>query len=107
MAPIIAPGPSLRRRAATCRNRERVIAAAAEVFAERGLDAGVPEIAARAGVGKATVYRSFPTKDHLIATILSALMDWFERRSREAAEEPGAGHAFRALLIDSSEYQAG
>jgi hypothetical protein len=35
-----------------------VIAAAIEVFAERGLEATVPEVAARAGVGKATVYRS-------------------------------------------------
>ena len=43
------------RRADAVRNRERVVAAAAAVFAERGVEAGVPDVAARAGVGKATV----------------------------------------------------
>ena len=59
------------RRADAVRNRERVVAAAAAVFAERGVEAGVPDIAARAGVGKATVYRSFPTKEHLIAAVVT------------------------------------
>jgi AcrR family transcriptional regulator len=96
----------LPKRSDAVRNRARVLEAAAAVFAERGLDAGVPEIAARAGVGKATVYRSFPTKDHLIAAILEARMDWFERRAREAAAEADAGRAFRSLLIDAAERQA-
>src|SRR5919107_1582877 len=61
---------TLPKRADAIRNRERVVAAAAAVFAERGIEAGVPEIAARAGVGKATVYRSFPTKEHLIAAVV-------------------------------------
>jgi AcrR family transcriptional regulator len=94
------------KRSDAVRNRARVLEAAAQVFAERGLDAGVPEIAARAGVGKATVYRSFPTKDHLIAAILEERMDWFERRAREAAQEPDAGRAFRALLLAAAERQA-
>ncbi len=56
-----------RTRADAVRNYERVIAAASEVLAEKGAEAGVPEIAARAGVGKGTVYRCFPTKDHLVS----------------------------------------
>ena len=96
----------LPKRSDAVRNRAKVLAAAAEVFAERGLDAGIPDIAARAGVGKATVYRSFPTKDHLIAAILQERMDWFERRAREAAAEPDAGAALRAMLLEAAERQA-
>ena len=55
-------------RADAARNRERIIAAAAAVFAERGLDAATAEIAHRAGVGEATLFRRFPTKDELIAS---------------------------------------
>ncbi|HEY2478593.1 MAG TPA: TetR family transcriptional regulator [Solirubrobacterales bacterium] len=60
--------PALRADAA--RNRERIVAAAMEVFAERGLEASTAEIAARAGVGEATLFRRFPTKDDLITAII-------------------------------------
>ena len=50
------------------RNRERVLSAAREVFAEQGLDASTNEIARRAGVGVATLFRRFPTRDDLVAT---------------------------------------
>ena len=96
----------LPKRSDAVRNRASVLAAAAEVFAEHGLDAGMPEVAARAGVGKATVYRSFPTKDHLFAAILPERLDWFERRAREAAAEPDAGAALRAMLLEAAERQA-
>src|SRR3954447_16722951 len=77
------------------RNRARVVAAAAEVFAEKGENAGVPEIAARAGVGKGTVYRCFPTKDHLLAGGVSERARWFEREARAAAlaDDPWAAFA--------------
>ncbi len=52
------------------RNRGRLLAAAAAVFAEHGLDAGVGEIAACAGVGRGTFFRHFPTKQDLIAAIV-------------------------------------
>jgi AcrR family transcriptional regulator len=47
-----------------------VLEAAAQAFAEQGLDVGVAEIARRAGVGNATVFRRFPTKDALIEAII-------------------------------------
>ena len=53
------------------RNHERVVAAASAVLAEKGAEAGIPEIAARAGVGKGTVYRCFETKEHLVAAVLA------------------------------------
>ncbi|MCP2168560.1 TetR/AcrR family transcriptional regulator [Goodfellowiella coeruleoviolacea] len=57
-------------RADAARNRELLLAAAADEFAEHGLDASVADIARRAGVGKGTVFRHFPTKDDLIAAIV-------------------------------------
>ena len=58
--------PSRPRRADAERNRSRILAAASELFAERGLDASMPELAERAGVGVGTLYRAFPDKDHLL-----------------------------------------
>ncbi len=46
-------------------NRQRLLDAAADVFAEHGLEASVEEIARTAGVGMGTLYRRFPTKDAL------------------------------------------
>src|SRR5581483_733649 len=57
-------------RADALRNRRRLLEAAAAVFAEHGLEASVGEIAARAGVGRGTVFRNFPTKQDLIAAIV-------------------------------------
>src|SRR3954451_7408211 len=51
------------------RNRERILAPAREVFAEEGLEAGLHEIAKRAGVGVGTVYRRFPEKEQLIEAL--------------------------------------
>src|SRR3954453_8752501 len=107
MAPITAPGPSLPRRADALRNRERVIAAAAAVFAEKGLDAGVPEIAARAGVGKATVYRSFPSKEHLVAAVACERLAWITELATRALEAPDAGQAFEDVVLAIAEQQAG
>ena len=84
------------------RNRERVVAAAAAVFAERGIEASVPEVAARAGVGKATVYRSFPTKEHLIAAVVIDRMEEFERRALEQLDEPDAWSALRDLMCEKA-----
>jgi AcrR family transcriptional regulator len=99
--------PAARTRADAVRNRALVIAAAAEVFAEKGEAALVPEIAARAGVGKGTVYRCFPTKQHLIGAVLVERLRWFTETARAAAERPDAWEAFVDLLTDSAERQAG
>jgi AcrR family transcriptional regulator len=57
-------------------NRHRVVQAARETFAADGLDAPLRKIARRAGVGIATLYRHFPSKDQLIE---EALVDDFVR----------------------------
>jgi AcrR family transcriptional regulator len=107
VAPVTPSTPALPRRADARRNRERVIAAAAEVFAQKGLDAGVPEIAARAGVGKATVYRSFPSKEHLVAAVAGERLAWITELVTAALDAQDAGAAFRDVLLRIAEQQAG
>ncbi|HEX5193002.1 MAG TPA: TetR family transcriptional regulator [Solirubrobacteraceae bacterium] len=74
-------------RADALRNRQRVVQAASEIFAERGIRASVADVAARAGVGNATVYRSYPTKTELLAEV--ALL-WLEQMERDSAAAAGA-----------------
>ena len=94
------------RRADALRNRERVIAAAAAVFAEKGVEAGVPEIAARAGVGKATVYRSFPSKEHLVAAVACGRLEWITEQAARALGAADAGRAFVDVVLLIAERQA-
>ncbi len=73
MSTDIQVAPERRRRKArsdAIENRERVLVAAREVFAECGIQTLIPEIAARAGVGNGTVYRHFPSKGALIDALL-------------------------------------
>lgn len=101
------------RRADAVRNREEVIAAAEQVFAEHGIEAGVPEIAEKAGVGKGTVYRNFETKDDLVAAVLIRRMNRFDEDILDALEsdDPGAafGEALRKAATRASDlsFQAG
>jgi AcrR family transcriptional regulator len=80
-------------RADAARNRERIVAAAIEVFAERGLEASTAEIAARAGVGEATLFRRFPTKDDLITAIIGVQFEEAAELAEEclADEDPWRG----------------
>jgi AcrR family transcriptional regulator len=94
------------RRADALRNRAAVVRAAAEVFAKKGLDAGVPEIAARAGVGKATVYRSFPTKEHLVAAVACDRLRWIETLLADALQTDDPGAAFEHVVTVIAERQA-
>ncbi|GAA3736434.1 helix-turn-helix domain-containing protein [Streptomyces tremellae] len=56
-------------RADARRNREKILAAAVRVFAEEGLDAHLERIAREAGVGSATLYRNFATREALIEAV--------------------------------------
>lgn len=82
-------------RADAARNRESLLAAAAEEFAKRGLHASVADIASRAGLGKGTVFRHFPTKDDLIAAIV---LDRIALLTAEGERLSGAADAGAALL---------
>jgi AcrR family transcriptional regulator len=86
-------------------NRQRLLDAAAEVFAEHGLEAGVEEIARVAGVGIGTLYRRFPTKDALIGALVHEVMMTILRLARESTECPG-GTGLENFLEAASGYQA-
>ena len=78
------------------RNRRKVLAAAHAVFAARGLDAGVDEIAREAGVGMGTLYRRFPTKDALVEAIITDRFAVIAEELRLAADREDPWEAFRA-----------
>ncbi|WP_406354930.1 TetR/AcrR family transcriptional regulator [Streptomyces sp. NBC_01635] len=63
------PEPAPRRRRDARRNRDRLVAAAREVFSEQGLDAPLDVIARRAGIGNATLYRHFPARAALVDAV--------------------------------------
>lgn len=88
------------RRADARHNHERVLAAAIEVFTENGIGATIPQVAARAGVGKATVYRSYPTKSDLVRALARTHIEWFHELTTAAVlqAESDAYHALEALL---------
>ncbi|MFI5717718.1 TetR/AcrR family transcriptional regulator [Nocardia sp. NPDC051750] len=88
------------RRADARQNHERVLAAAIEVFTEHGIGATIPQVAARAGVGKATVYRSYPTKSDLVQALAQSHIEWFQELTTAAvrAAQTDAYHALEALL---------
>jgi len=72
-------------RADAQRNRRRILDAAAEVFAEHGLDAGLDQIAEHAGLGVGTVYRRFPDKNALIDELFEARLAEFVAVAEECA----------------------
>ena len=87
-------------RADAARNRELIIAAAAAVFAERGLDAATAEIAHRAGVGEATLFRRFPTKDDLIDAIIETRMEELAALADSAADHPDPAASLERFMQD-------
>lgn len=78
------------KRADARRNYDAVVEAARAAFARDGVDTSIDEIARSAGVGNATLYRHFPTRDELIAVALAENMAAVHKRGTElaGAEEP-------------------
>lgn len=88
-------------------NRDRILAAAAELFAERGLSVPLEEIAARAGVGVATLYRRFPTRADLAAAAFERNIARYTQAVDRALANPDAWDGFRTLIFELCELQAG
>ncbi|QKW14168.1 TetR/AcrR family transcriptional regulator [Verrucosispora sp. NA02020] len=85
-------------RADAARNRASLLAAAEAEFAERGPDASVADIARRAGVGKGTVFRHFPTKDDLLAAVVLDRIDGLAELARRLGAASDAGAALLEFL---------
>ncbi|WP_200303367.1 TetR/AcrR family transcriptional regulator [Streptomyces adelaidensis] len=84
-----------RPRADALRNRERIVTAAREMFVEFGPEVPLDEVARRAGVGNATLYRNFPDRDALVREVVCSVMDRTALAAEVALTE--TGDAFEAL----------
>ena len=80
------------------RNRERLLTAASEVFAQRGLDVTMHDIAAHAGVGVGTAYRRFANKQEVIEALFEQRLDKVATLAEEALEDPDAWRALATYL---------
>jgi AcrR family transcriptional regulator len=89
------------------RNRQRILAAAAEVLSERGLDATLDEVARAAGVGVGTVYRRFPDKESLIEELFRERIDAMVRAAEQALTEPDPWQALVSYLDFAISMMAG
>jgi AcrR family transcriptional regulator len=93
-------------RADARRNRERVLKAARAVFAARGREAHLEDVARRAKVGVGTVYRHFPTKEALLEALAREQFDVITTWAREALDAPDAWEGLQALIWRGAEHQA-
>lgn len=99
------PGP--RRRAARSdgqRNRRLILEAAARAFATHGTEASLNAIAREAGVGIATLFRHFPTRDTLVEAIYSDSLDALCAAAPTLAAEQDAATALRAWMTKFLDY---
>lgn len=88
-------------------NRGRILDAARALFAERGIDVGMREIARRAEVGPATLYRRFPTKHALVAETFADEMRACRQIVEDGTADPDAWHGFCSIIERISVLNAG
>ncbi|WP_280397933.1 TetR/AcrR family transcriptional regulator [Nocardia carnea] len=92
-------------RADARRNRERILGAARAVFARHGIDAPMATVARRAGVGVATLYRHFPTRDALVRGAYAQQMHTCARALTEALACADPWQGFQHLIETVCELQ--
>jgi AcrR family transcriptional regulator len=95
--------PTLRADAA--RNLELILEAADEAFAEKGHEASVADIAALAGVGQATIFRRFETKDDLIAAVFERKLHQMVETTEAAARKRRAWDGLMLFMTTVTEMQ--
>jgi AcrR family transcriptional regulator len=97
-------------RADARRNRDAIVAAAYELFAEKGTDAQMDDLARRAGVGVGTLYRHFPAKEDLLDAVIALRFARLAERAAEAVRRASAGEpweAFKGYIEWAARMQAG
>jgi AcrR family transcriptional regulator len=118
------PTRARRPRADARRNHDKLVEVAASAFAAHGVDASLEEIARRAGVGIGTLYRHFPTREHLVEAVYRrevealcaaadelarqhkpdvALAEWMLRSVDYLAAKRGMANSLRLLFAANSE----
>lgn len=97
-----------RLRADATRNRERIVNAAREAIVEFGPDVPLDEVARRAGVGNATLYRHFTDRTELVRQVALSVMTRTAQRAEDAlAEEPDALSALQRFAFEAAEERIG
>jgi AcrR family transcriptional regulator len=80
-------------------NRRKIIESARIVFSERGFGASLDDIAHHAGLGVGTVYRRFPSKEHLVEAMFVERMDEIREMAEQALEESDPWEGFTEFLL--------
>jgi len=93
-------------RADAQRNRERILEVAKQVFTRRGAEASMDEIAKRAKIGPGTLYRHFPTRDDLLATVYISEVERLAEAQRKFSAELPPVEALRAWMLVFIDYIA-
>lgn len=107
-AEAVARPRTARLRADASRNRERIVSAAREAIVEFGPDVPLDDVARRAGVGNATLYRHFTDRTELIRQVTLSVMAHATQRAEDAlAEEPDAFSALRRFVFEAAEERIG
>jgi len=85
-------------RADARRNRDRLVEVAAQAFATDGVDASLEDIARRAGVGIGTLYRHFPTREHLVEVVYRREVEGLCQAADELAHQHPADVALELWM---------
>ena len=93
-------------RADAARNRQALVEAARVVFAEQGLEVAVDQIARRAAIGNATLYRRFPTRADLVAAVFAEQMADHVAAVEAALGEADSWEGLRSYLVAVTAMQA-
>jgi AcrR family transcriptional regulator len=93
------PAVAVQVRKDAVRNRQAILDAARQLFAESP-EVSMNEVARRAGVGQATLYRNFPDRRALAAEILGEQADHLERLAAQCAGDPGAFFVLLRRLVE-------
>jgi len=106
MKKSVAPKTVRKPRSDAQRNRERILEVARQVFTRRGADASMDEIARRAKIGPGTLYRHFPTRDELLATVYITEVEKLAAAQKKLSAELPPIEALRAWLLVFIDYIA-
>ena len=85
-------------RADAARNRQLLLDAARDAFARHGVTASLDDVARAAGVGPGTLYRHFPTRDHLVLAVIDDGLTAIHRLGQSLLDEPDRLDALRRWL---------